>query len=171
MSIFYFAYGSNLCDARVTGRAPGAAALWPAWLPGFELRWHKRGLDGSGKCSVLPSTSSTSVVHGVLYRLPLGSKPKLDQVEGLGIGYTEATVRVHGDSCVSEALTYVASSTHIDESLQPYSWYKRLVVAGAAAQGLPPDYVDSLRAVETWPDPDVEREARHLADLPCDRSM
>ena len=171
MSLLYFTYGSNLCDARVKGRAPGAAALWPAWLPGFELRWHKRSLDGSGKCSIIPSTSSDSVVHGVLYRLHLASKSKLDQVEGLGLGYSEVTVRVHGEASVSEALTYVASPTHIDESLQPYSWYKRLVVVGAAAQGLPPDYIDSLRFVESRPDPDVGRAARHLADLPCDRSV
>jgi hypothetical protein len=115
----------------------------------------------------VPTTSSTPAVHGVLYRLSRASKPKLDQVEGLGVGYTEVVVRVQGESCVSEALTYVASSTHIDESLQPYSWYKRLVVAGAASQRLPPDYVDSLRSVDSWPDPDIEREARHLADLPC----
>ena len=170
MSILYFAYGSNLCGARVAGRAPGAVALRPAQLSGFELRWHKRSVDGSGKCSIQPSTFSASVVHGVLYRLPLASKPKLDQVEGLGVGYTEVPVRVHSGPHISEALTYVATPTHVDESLKPYSWYKRLVVAGAVAQGLPPDYIDSLRTVVSLPDPDVERRARHLADLPCDRA-
>ncbi len=134
------------------------------------MRWHKRSVDGSGKCSILRSSASGSVVHGVLYRLPLTSKPQLDQVEGLGVGYIEETVQVYGEASVSEALTYVASLNHIDDSLQPYSWYKRLVVAGAAAQGLPPEYVDSLRSVESRLDLNVERAAKHLADLPCDLS-
>jgi hypothetical protein len=142
--------------------------MWVATLPGFELRWHKRGVDGSGKCSVLRSTSLDALVHGVLYRLPRSSKSRLDQIEGLGVGYAEATIEVVGDAGSEEALTYVATASHVDDSLRPYDWYKRLVIAGAAAHRLPPNYLAKLHAVESRPDPNAARAARHLGDL--DRS-
>ena len=53
MAVIYFAYGSNLCFPRLRARVPGVRALGPALLRGHELRWHKRGTDGSGKCSIV----------------------------------------------------------------------------------------------------------------------
>ncbi|MGI9627718.1 MAG: gamma-glutamylcyclotransferase family protein [Longimicrobiales bacterium] len=170
MSILYFAYGSNLCGPRLRDRAPGTETLWPASLPDFELRWHKRGSDGSGKCSIVRAPCSGRTVHGVLYRLPPDSKAKLDEIEGLGVGYDEVRVGVHGNGGVREAFTYLATSNHIDESLRPYAWYKHLVVTGATSHGLPPGYVAELRAVDAWIDPDVQRVAGHLACLRSDRS-
>lgn len=167
MGLFYFAYGSNLCVPRLRARAPGVAAVGPASLPGYALRWHKRSVDGSGKCSIVRSTSPAAEVHGALFRVPVPAKRLLDRVEGLGSGYRETTVRLRAREWTSEALTYIATPSHVDESLRPYSWYKDLVVSGAVAHGLPADYVDELRGVAVWDDRDAERAARNLACLPC----
>ena len=63
-----------------------------------------------------------------------------------------------------DAFTYVAQAGYVDPTLTPLDWYVALVVAGAEQNGLPEDYVEALRAVESIPDPDPRRatEARAL---------
>lgn len=53
----------------------------------------------------------------------------------------------------------------IDDSLQPYTWYKALVVAGAREHRLSEDYVSDLERVDAFVDPDRERERRERALL------
>ena len=90
--ITYFAYGSNLCLPRLANRVPGVKALGPASLHGYELRWHKRSVDRSGKCSIVASASAAAVVHGALFTIPKTEKHLLDRAEGNGYG--EITVCV-----------------------------------------------------------------------------
>ncbi len=167
MDVTYFAYGSNLCLPRLENRVPGVRALGPASLLGYELRWHKRGVDQSGKCSIVPSGSVAAVVHGALFAIPKAEKHLLDRVEGLGNGYGEITVRVESSPGAASAQTYVAAPTHIDDSLRPYAWYRDLVVSGAESHDLPADYVESLRLVVAQPDQDVSRATRNRVFLPC----
>ena len=165
--VFYFAYGSNLCVHRLEHRAPGVVTLGAASLEGFRLRWHKRGADGSGKCSILRSFARSATVHGALFLIPRASMLRLDQVEGVGVGYEKVTVRVRAASGTVGARTYIASATHVDDSLRPYAWYRDLVVSGARALSLPARYVEELRRIETWKDEDRTRARRNLASLPC----
>lgn len=167
MDIHYFAYGSNLCLPRLRSRAPGVQAYGAATLHGFGLRWHKRSSDGSGKCSIVQSEAASALVYGALYVLPPSAKALLDQVEGLGSGYEEATVNVVSAGGGVSALTYVAAASHVDDSLRPYSWYRDLVISGALAHQLPAEYVSSLRGVGVWADPDPVRAQAHLASIPC----
>lgn len=167
--VFYFAYGSNLCVHRLGRRAPGVVTLGVASLEGFDLRWHKRGADGSGKCSIVRSSSRSATVHGALFLIPRASMRRLDRVEGLGAGYERATVRARAASGTVGARTYIASPTHVDDSLRPFDWYRDLVVSGARALSLPPQYVEELRRIETWMDKDRKRARRNLASLPCIR--
>ena len=141
MYVTYFAYGSNLCLPRLASRVPGVKALGPASLCGYELGWHKRGVDRSGKCSIVPSASASAVVHGALFTIPKAEKHLLDRAEGLGNGYGEITVCVQCSQGIASAQTYVAASTHIDDSLRPYDWYRDLVVSGAESHNLPAEYV------------------------------
>jgi len=39
--------------------------------------------------------------------------------------------------------TCIADASFIDDSLQPYSWYKNFVLAGAEEDRLPAEYVES----------------------------
>ena len=167
MGINYFAYGSNLCLPRLRGRVPGVTALGAASLVGYELRWHKRSVDGSGKCSIVVSAGSAEIVHGALFSIPYEEKHLLDQAEFLGNGYDEITIRVRSSHGSTSARTYVAATTHVDESLRPFSWYQDLVVCGAEAHRLPAEYVDRLRRVRALDDHDAERARRNCIDLPC----
>ena len=165
--VTYFAYGSNLCLPRLANRVPGVKALGPASLDGYELRWHKRGVDRSGKCSIVPSASAGAVVHGALFTIPKAEKHLLDRAETLGNGYTDITVCVQSSQGTVSAQTYVAESTHIDDSLEPYAWYRVLVVSGAESHNFPEEYVELLRVVVARQDQDAERATRNGVFLPC----
>ena len=145
----------------------GGRALGPAFLPGYELRWHKRGADRSGKCSIVALASEAAVVHGALFTIPKAEKHLLDRAEGLGNGYGEITVGVRSSEGTASARTYVASPTHVDDSLRPYAWYRDLVVSGAESHNLPAEYVELLRLVVVQQDQDAERASRNRVFLPC----
>ncbi|HBD99944.1 MAG TPA: gamma-glutamylcyclotransferase [Gemmatimonadetes bacterium] len=165
--VLYFAYGSNLCFRRMRRRASSASRTAAATLPGYEFGWSKKGVDGSGKCTIAVSPKDAIGVHGVLYRLPVEEKAELDILEGLGTGYDEARVTVETPTGPREATTYVAAPAHVDDSLRPYSWYRDLVVAGALEAGFPNDYVRRIATAVAQQDPDANREARNRADMPC----
>lgn len=162
----YFAYGSNMLVRWLRTRAPGAYPLGAAQLRGCELRFHKRGLDGSAKCGIVPAGADVQV-HGVLYAIEPEEKPALDRAESLGVGYRQEPVVVTLEDGPTTAFTYVARPSARDESLRPYEWYKELVVAGAVEHGLPGHYVARLRAVAAIPDPDRERSAKCRSVLDC----
>ena len=160
-TVLNFAYGSNMLIARIRERVPSAQLVGIAWLEGYELRWHKRSNDGSGKCNVVQVDDLGSKVFGVLYEVPLSEKPALDRAEGLGYGYAEGQVVVthHGQSF--RASLYCA--TNIDELLHPFTWYKALVVAGARQNGLPPEYIKELERAPASQDSNAERHAENMA--------
>lgn len=161
----YFAYGSNMATARLRERMPSAEPMGLATLPGHALRFHKRSVDGSGKCDAY-AVEDDEVV-GVLFRFDPAERPALDKAEGVGSGYERVTVTVLNDNGNRrKVLTYLATPSHIDDQLKPYSWYKELVLAGAAEHGLPPGYIaERIEAVKTSEDPNQERAAKQRATL------
>lgn len=163
----YFAYGSNMSTSRLRKRVPSCEAIGVATLHGHQLRFHKRSTDGSSKCDAFEAGEDNEVI-GVLFKFDTSEREALDKAEGVGKGYDSATVTVINDKGRRrKVLTYIASSSHIDESLKPYSWYKGHVLAGAAEHGLPAEYVaEHIQPVEATEDPDKKRDARERALLP-----
>jgi len=161
----YFAYGSNMSTARLRERMPSAEPIGLATLPRHALRFHKRSVDGSGKCAA--HAADDGEVVGVLFRFNPSERSSLDKAEGAGNGYEHATVTVLNDKGKRrKVLTYLATPSHIDDQLKPYSWYKDLVLAGAAEHGLPPTYVaEWIAAVQTSEDPNQARAAKQRATL------
>lgn len=159
----YFAYGSNLLTGRLTDplRAPSAVALGVASAPGFVMRFHKIGTDGSGKCTLIPTGDDADVVYGVLYEFAPVDLPRLDREEGVHLGgYARSSVRVRLlDGKTAEAMTYIAGDRYLDATCVPFDWYRDLVVAGAREHGLPPAYVRELERPAAAPDPDATRAA------------
>jgi len=158
----YFAYGSNMSLRRLQQRVPSAQSLGTYSLEKHNLRFHKSGKDGSGKCDAYYTGNKFDVVLGVLYEMEESEKLVLDETEGLGHGYVEKVV------CVSAAEgDVVASATYcairIDESLLPYTWYKEHVMVGAREANLPPEYIAIIEAVQALKDPDKKREAGQRA--------
>ena len=158
----YFAYGSNLHPGRLRLRTPSARVRTCAELPGFSLRFHKLGRDGSAKCDIARGRHDADRVHGVVYRLDPQHRAALDHAEGLGNGYEVKTVELlTGDQAGISAFTYYA--THTDRTLRPYAWYLQHVLHGARENSLPDHYVALIAAVETIDDPDAARAHAELA--------
>lgn len=166
----YFAYGSNMLTRRLTdsSRAPSAIARGVARAPGFAVRFHKVGQDGSGKCTLI-NAAAEAAAYGVLYEVAEAEFDRLDRVEGVHAGgYVRRSVqlRLAGDR-TTQAMTYVAGERHVDATCIPFDWYRDLVAAGAIEHGLPAKYVEEITRVPTVPDPDDARAAsarRMLAD-------
>lgn len=160
-SFVNFAYGSNMCVARLRERTPSARPLGIAQLRGYRLGWHKLGRDGSAKCDIVRSDDALDSVWGVLYEIATVERARLDAAEGLGRDYDAVELDVAAGPRTVRALAYVA--TRIEAGLRPFDWYHAFVLHGARAHGLPADYLRALRAVETAVDADAARRALNFA--------
>jgi len=158
MPLHYLAYGSNLHPVRLGERVPSARLLGTVELRERALRFSKRSVDGSAKCTIDPGGPSQSV-HGAVYRIDQSHRTVLDGIEGLGVGYAEQRETVTVDGQAVDAFYYVATADYLDDKLQPYHWYKSLVLAGARYHGFPPQYIAELEETESVDDPDPERRA------------
>ena len=136
---------------RLAARTPSAQLLGTAHLPNWSLSFYKRSKDESGKCTVHRGSSG---VHFAIFEMSANDKLTLDAIEGVGNGYDEIRLEV---PAYGECFTYIAQDTFIDASLQPYDWYKSLVLAGAKYHGFPGDYVRQLESTAAIPDPDPRR--------------
>ncbi|QDU36524.1 hypothetical protein Mal4_08100 [Maioricimonas rarisocia] len=163
-----FAYGSNMCRPRMRQRVPSAEIVDVGAIAGFDLRFHKRSVDGSGKADAFATGDDTHVVWGVTWRIDPVHKPILDECESLGVGYDCETVTVRSQAQGRlEALAYLARPEVLDPVLRPYHWYKQLVVTGAAQHALPDEYVALLHMVASIDDPERQRHEQHVRLL-CD---
>ncbi len=161
-TILYFSYGSNMSTPRLTHRAPSARAITGARLHGHRLMFHKKSSDNSGKCDIQHTNNDMDFVYGVVFEITVTEKAGLDRIEGVGIGYDEKNVAVHTHQGeILNVVTYYA--INIDPELKPYEWYKEHIVRGACEHGLPAEYVNTITAIESMPDPDTSRHERELS--------
>ncbi len=160
--IHYFAYGSNLHPLRLRERTPSARLIGHAAVVGYRLYFHKRGVDGSAKCNLLSTGEDKVQAWGAVYTLSAADKAVLDSIEGVGRGYQvhHVTVQLAGEG--HEAFMYRAQSSHIDDTLLPFSWYKELVLMGAAFHVMPKEYIAGIAQVAGVEDQDQARAARYL---------
>jgi len=154
----YAAYGSNLHPLRLTERVPTARLLGTAFVEDHELRFNKRSVDASGKCSVEKSGAG---VHVAVYDLDTADKVALDVIEGVGQGYHDSVISVPG---FSDCAVYIAEEDHKDDNLKPYDWYRELVLLGCWHLEFPKAYIASIAAIDSIPDPDAARR-EHNEDL------
>ena len=153
---FYFAYGSNLHPVRLRERVPSAALVGIARQSQYELRFHKKGADGSGKCNMCESLSA--YVYGAIYELDSDHKKYLDRAEGKGKGYIDKDIIVVHGKDEYACFTYLAQPNYILANLAPYSWYKALVTIGASYLGFPAEYLSNIESVVTVEDSCLARK-------------
>jgi hypothetical protein len=143
--IHYFAYGSNMSTRRLRARAPSCRFLARGTLKQYQLRFHKRSIDGSAKCDAFFTGNAEDRVLGVLFEIAPYDKPKLDRAEGLGNGYNESSVRLLLlDKSETDAIMYFSDPSYIDDKLLPTQEYLQFVVDGATEHGLPDQYIQAF---------------------------
>jgi len=134
----YFAYGSNMQRAAMARRCPGAQAVGPAALEGYEFFV---GVDGWG--SVKPAAGGT--VHGVLWKLTPRDIAALHAYELLHQGlYDVRHLPVRLDSRRVRAMFY---RLRRKARGRPKPGYVEMIAAAARGWKLPERYI---RSVERW---------------------
>lgn len=159
----YFAYGSNMSLRRLQLRVPSARRLVTGCsLTGHQLRFHKRGRDGSAKCDAFQTGRAGDRVFGALFWLAPEEKRWLDLAEGLGVGYRQKRVEVCAANGMTHgAFTYVALQTA--PGLTPFQWYLEHVLIGARESRVPGDYLAQRLWVEATEDPLAHRTRQERA--------
>lgn len=150
----YAAYGSNLHPLRLGRRVSSARLIGTGYLANRSLRFHKRSLDESGKCNIVPEGRGVFVA---VFELSSADKAVLDTIEGLGFGYIGISLQVPG---IGLCDSYVADISYTDDSLVPYDWYKELVLLGARFHEFPDFYVEKINSIATRRDPDQDRSLK-----------
>lgn len=156
--IYYFAYGSNLHPVRLMERVPSAKFICVTEIKKHALTFHKKGKDGSTKCDLFQTGEEADVVYGAIYTLDASDKAALDGFEGKGAGYMDTQILLRFTDKEYNCFTYIAQQSHIVENLQPYHWYKKLVVLGAEYLKFPDAYISAIESVESKEDPDEIRK-------------
>lgn len=147
----YAAYGSNLHPLRLRDRIPSAQFIATGYLPNWSLCFHKRSKDRSAKCNILDGDDG---VHFALFEISQKDKITLGKIEGVGFGYSEISLSIPD---FGDCLSYIAETSHIDNSLRPYDWYKEFVVVGARFHGFPDEYLKRIESIRTICDPNSDR--------------
>jgi gamma-glutamylcyclotransferase (GGCT)/AIG2-like uncharacterized protein YtfP len=145
MDPLYFAYGSNLSQARMAARVPSARALGSACLSGFRLTLDKRRADGSGKANLRAAQDER--VYGAVYQISAVHWEALDACEP---GYRRMSAAVMATGSPLEVWTYISGDLTPDPVA--FEWYKRLIVAGAAEHALPRSWQQWLQTLPARPD-------------------
>jgi gamma-glutamylcyclotransferase len=159
--MYYLAYGSNLHPLRLVDRVPGSRLVGTTQLEGYRLTFHKRSVDGSAKCNLLFTGASDDVAYGAVYFVPENEVQALDEAEGLNIGYYKQQLVVTVDGESLGTFTYIASRTHLVSDLEPYHWYKGLVLAGARKLRFPAHYIERIDSVPFRQDNNPERRVEN----------
>ncbi len=131
----YLAYGSNMCREQMASRCPGAFAIGTVVVPGWRFIINRLGV------AAIVADPSTRI-HGLVWTLPPPDEATLDIYEGVADGeYTKQIMPLDGHGT---AMFYAASDT---DPGPPRPGYLERIIAAAAREGLPDDYVSELA---TW---------------------
>ncbi len=155
----YLAYGSNLHPRRLLERIPSSRFVDTIELKEHRLHFHKLADDQSGKCNLLTTGANGDLALAAIYEMDVEHKTLLDDFEGPGYRTTTRALSVAGE--VKDVFWYTAETEYIDDDLQPYCWYREIVILGAKFHNFPEHYLATLAAVEFIDDPNDERRTRH----------
>jgi hypothetical protein len=160
-SVWYFAYGSNMQSATLSGRrGVRFRRAVPARAPGWRLVFDKPPLVPMGHATgnILPEPGAETL--GVVFEIGAEDLAHIELTEGVLIGnYRRVEVEIAPLAPVpsAPAQAFSLSSDRRDPSLRPSVRYMTLVIAGAVEHGLPAGHVEMLRRV-----PVVEESAEAL---------
>ena len=143
MSVYYFAYGSNMNPARMAARGMGVVSIQSGRLPNLRLAFNQRatGIPGVSHANLVYEAGAE--VEGVLYRLThMEEIVKMDPFETAPRSYSRDIFTVHTCSGVIPSWVYIANRATIAEGLSPSRDYLDHLLAGR--DYLSEDYVRQL---------------------------
>lgn len=156
---YYLAYGSNLHPLRIEDRLGSVNRIGNVTLEGWQLCFHKRGADGSGKGNLIEKQGC--VAWGVLYAITEQQMQLLDQFEGAG--YLKQTIQVVCAGKAYDSFCYLAEADWIDNTLLPHDWYHELIYQGARNARFSDHYIAEISRQDCLHEPDGHK--RHAGIL------
>lgn len=147
--MFYFAYGSNMCEAQMFKRCPSARFVGIAALRDRELAFTRRSKNR--QCGVADAIEAPGhLLWGVVYEVSDVDIGSLDLSEGYRLDRAansywrrECVVFLGNDEREPRKVsTYFAERQ--PSPPKPNQAYKDLIVGGARKWGLPAEYVALL---------------------------
>jgi hypothetical protein len=146
MSCFYFAYGSNMNPARVSGRGLRFDQIRGAMLDGVRLTFDKQSREHPRSGHANLTFDRSARVEGVLYRLVSDAEiERMDAFEAAPINYSRDVVWIRAGGDDIAAWTYFANPAVLRAGLRPERAYLNHLLAGR--DYLSPGYFDWLSAI------------------------
>ena len=146
----YVAYGSHLHPLQLLERIESTTFVGTSELVGWTARFTVLGEDGSGKCNLEPSASST---HVAVYDIHADDVATLERL--IGPHYEPMNVDM---GALGQGTLYY--SQRRGREYAPYEWYKNVVLLGARYHGFPPSALERVESQRAVVDPDHVRRAK-----------
>jgi len=167
MSIFYFAYGSNMQRATFSGRRDvHPITACPARVPGWRLVLDKPPLVPMKQSFANVVPAATAIVYGVLYELSEEDYAHVELTEAVPFGnYRRVDVDAHplvGGAAPRRAHTL--TSDRRDPDLKPSARYLGLLIEGAVEHELPAEWIAHLRGIPVVEESAEDVEVRRQLD-------
>jgi len=143
----YFAYGSNMNQARMKSRGVEFTQRFRGIMRNWQLDFNKEadGEEGVGYANIVPEESS--LVEGVIYKISEKSIEKLDKKEGFPWHYQRLNMLVESQGKFLKCVVYIANPTKVKEGLKPTKEYLSHLLKGS--DYLSPEYVSHLENIQT----------------------
>ncbi|KAH8371767.1 hypothetical protein KR093_008805, partial [Drosophila rubida] len=158
---YYFGFGSNMLEKRIHIQNPSAKFLGAAVLNDYRVDFALQSHFWEGAVATIVRTPGAHT-WGALWELELHTLPDLDNQEGVSHGvYQPINVPVHSllDKQTIECRVYhlcdqpktdVHGPNSVEEATAfrlPSKTYLKVIVKGAEETGLPPEYIQWLKAI------------------------
>jgi hypothetical protein len=156
-----FSYGSNLLFERIKERIKSVVVVSKYNLQGHRLTFNKASEDGSVKANIEESSDPKDSVWGIIHQFDRKEKFILDWHETLGYGYQLICFQLKLNGKTEVVHTYIVNESRFEKAGRPYSWYLKLVIAGARQNQFPEAYISKLMAIKTDPDGNLNRRLRN----------
>lgn len=131
MSCYYFAYGSNMNQARMKARQMDVRDVMAGTLTGCALAFNKLAADAPDRSYANVVYAPKSEVEGVLYKLQnLTEITRMDPFEGAPRYYSREIYLIETARGAIPAWVYVANKAMINNQLKPAPWYLDHLLAG-----------------------------------------
>ncbi len=166
--LYYFAYGSNMNQGQIRSRCVRPVAVGAAKLPHHRIAFHgySRIWDG-GMETVVPAPGQE--VWGVLYKLTFSDWDRLDTWMDVRLDGTGTYFHFPDQVTDTEGRTHTVLLYKKDilrEPQPPSREYLDVIIQGAVARGLPADYIEALRRLESRPAAfEVPRQGKSSPEL------
>lgn len=144
--IWYFSYGSNMCESRLLKRIGKFKNKKLLLLHDYELCFNKRDSSGNNSYANIQKKEN-SVVYGVGYLLSISKIKKLDIFEGFyRLHYIRESLfcKDINDNIIN-CQVYIASPLYINNDLRPTKEYVDLLLS--AKDILPDEYIKKIQEI------------------------